>query len=198
MDILDCRGLACPAPVLKTKELLESASSDGIRILVDNQAACQNVTRFLQSRGFQPEVETIDGGFSITGNRSGDRNSSGAAPNVKAGANGGRIMIMVTADKMGAGDETLGEKLMFNFLSTLKEMEGLWRLVFVNSGVKFTVEDAATLPVIRELEKSGVDVLVCGTCLTFFNLLEKKQVGETTNMLDIVTSMEVADKVINV
>jgi TusA-related sulfurtransferase len=89
----DCRGLACPAPVLKTKELLESTSSSSIRILVDNEAARQNVTRFLQSRGFQPEVETIEGGFSITGNRSGDRDSSGPAANVKTGANGGRIMV---------------------------------------------------------------------------------------------------------
>ncbi|MGD8671214.1 MAG: sulfurtransferase-like selenium metabolism protein YedF, partial [Desulfobacterales bacterium] len=30
------------------------------------------------------------------------------------------------------------------------------------------------------------------------NLLEQKQVGETTNMLDIVTAMQLADKVINV
>jgi len=98
---------------------------------------------------------------------------------------------------MGFGDDTLGGKLMVNFLSTLKEMEGLWRLVFVNNGVKLTVEGAETVPAIQELESSGVSVLVCGTCLTFFDLLDKKQVGETTNMLDIVTSMQVASKVIN-
>ena len=76
-------------------------------------------------------------------------------------------------------------------------MEGLWRLVFVNNGVKLTVEGAETVPLIQELEQAGVSVLVCGTCLTFFKLMDKKQVGETTNMLDIVTSMQVASKVIN-
>jgi intracellular sulfur oxidation DsrE/DsrF family protein len=49
---------------------------------------------------------------------------------------------------------------------------------------------------IQELEKEGVMVLVCGTCLTHFQLLEQKQVGETTNMLDIVTHMQLADQVI--
>jgi len=59
------------------------------------------------------------------------------------------------------------------------------------------VEGAETLPAIQHLEAAGVSVLVCGTCLTHFNLLEQKRVGETTNMLDIVTSLQVADKVIS-
>lgn len=32
--------------------------------------------------------------------------------------------------------------------------------------------------------------------MNFFNLLEAKQVGETTNMMDVVTSLSLADKVI--
>jgi hypothetical protein len=39
---------------------------------------------------------------------------------------------------------------------------------------------------------------VCGTCLTQFDILERKQVDETTNMLDIVTAMQLADKVVNI
>jgi len=46
-------------------------------------------------------------------------------------------------------------------------------------------------------ESEGLKILVCGTCLDHFDVLEKKQVGETTNMLDIVTAMQLADKVIN-
>ena len=47
-------------------------------------------------------------------------------------------------------------------------------------------------------EKDGLTILVCGTCLSHFDLLEAKKVGETTNMLDIVTAMQLADKVINI
>jgi selenium metabolism protein YedF len=106
---------------------------------------------------------------------------------------------MVATDKMGRGDDELGKKLMISFLTTLNEMgEELWRLVFVNDGVKLTIEDSDVLPVLKKLESGGVYILVCGTCLTHFDLLEKKQVGETTNMLDIVTAMQLADKVINI
>jgi hypothetical protein len=37
-----------------------------------------------------------------------------------------------------------------------------------------------------------------GTCLNHFDILDKKEVGETTNILDIVTAMQLADKVINI
>jgi hypothetical protein len=36
---------------------------------------------------------------------------------------------------------------------------------------------------------------VCGTCLTHFDLMDQKAIGQTTNMLDIVTAMQLADKV---
>ncbi|MBW2410410.1 MAG: sulfurtransferase-like selenium metabolism protein YedF, partial [Deltaproteobacteria bacterium] len=44
----------------------------------------------------------------------------------------------------------------------------------------------------------GRKILVCGTCLDHFGLLDQKQIGETTNMLDIVTAMQLADKVISI
>ena len=110
-----------------------------------------------------------------------------------------RIMVMVCTDRMGHGDDELGLKLMINFLKTLSEMgPDLWRLVFVNNGVKLTVIDSEVLDVLKLLESDGVHILVCGTCLTHFDLLDQKQVGETTNMLDIVTAMQLADKVINI
>jgi len=105
---------------------------------------------------------------------------------------------MCATDRMGFGDDTLGLKLMVNFLRTLKEMgDELWRLVFVNNGVKLTIDGSEVLEDLKGYEKEGLNILVCGTCLNHFNLLDRKQVGETTNMLDIVTAMQLADKVIN-
>lgn len=58
--------------------------------------------------------------------------------------------------------------------------------------------ESEVLPVLKGYEKDGLHIMVCGTCLTHFDLLDKKQVGETANMLDIVTAMQLADKVINI
>jgi selenium metabolism protein YedF len=108
-------------------------------------------------------------------------------------------MVMCTTDRIGFGDDDLGLKLMVNFLRTLREMgDELWRLVLVNNGVKLTIEGSEVLGDLQTYESDGLSILVCGTCLDHFNLLEKKQVGQTTNMLDIVTAMQLADKVINI
>jgi intracellular sulfur oxidation DsrE/DsrF family protein len=74
----------------------------------------------------------------------------------------------------------------------------LWRLVFINNGIKLTTAGSEALPALKDLVQTDVPILVCGTCLNHFNLLEKKQVGEITNMLDIVTAMQVADKMITI
>jgi len=109
-----------------------------------------------------------------------------------------KIMVVCGTDRLGFGDDELGLKLMINFLRTLKEIgDNLWRLVFVNNGVKLTIEGSEVLGDLKTYESAGLKILVCGTCLNHFNLSEKKKVGETTNMVDIVTSMQLADKVIS-
>ena len=87
---------------------------------------------------------------------------------------------------------------MVNFVKTLKEMgDDLWRLILLNHGVKFATKGSQVLQDLQDLNASGVTILVCGTCLTHLELMNDKMIGETTNMLDVVTSMQLADKVIN-
>ena len=198
MKEIDARGLACPAPVLEAKNAIEENKPNSIKVLVDNEAGRQNVSRFLESQGFEVSVEEREGDFYVTGRREG-----GVEPedlvDEKQDAEKKKIMVMVANNCMGHGDDELGSKLMVSFLKTIKEMgDELWRLVFVNNGVKLAIKDSEVLPILKEYEKDGLYILVCGTCLTHFNLLDKKQVGETTNMLDIVTAMQLADKVINI
>ena len=197
MNKIDARGLSCPAPVLETKAAVERMHPQRIGVLVDNESARQNVARFLESQGYRTRVEQDGGLHTVIG--IGGRAAPEPKPDATTPAAAGKkIMVMVAADRMGIGDDLLGAKLMINFIKTLKEMgDELWRLVFVNSGVKLTIAGAGTLEDLRGMEAVGLSILVCGTCLDHFNLLEKKQVGQTTNMLDIVTAMQLADKVIN-
>ena len=84
---------------------------------------------------------------------------------------------------------------MGNFLATLPELgESLWRVILLNGGVKLAKPRSTGQS--EGSENAGTDVLVCGTCLDFYGLLEAKQAGQTTNMLDVVTSLALADKVI--
>ncbi len=198
MKEIDARGLSCPAPVLQTKTAMEAEQLNAVRVAVDNEAAQQNVKRFLESQGFETILEKDSVDYFVIG-KCGEKTLTQpkAAPAAEAGQT--KIMVMVVTDRIGYGDDELGLKLMVNFIRTLKEMGAdLWRLVFVNNGVKLAIRDSKVIPDLKELEDNGLQILVCGTCLDHFNLLQQKQIGETTNMLDIVTAMQLADKVINI
>ena len=192
---LDCRGLACPNPVIKTKEIIDRGEVRELTVLVDNAAAQENVSRFLQRAGFEVSVEPRGDAAAVTGSRA----EAGpckvfVAPPEEAHR---KILVLIGADRLGRGDDVLGTKLIASFIATLKEMgPDLWCVVMLNAGVKLAVAGSEVLAGLQDLEHSGVRLLVCGTCLTYFQLLEAKQVGETTNMLDIITAMQLADKVI--
>ncbi len=207
VDILDCRGLACPEPVLRCKTKIEEDAPQGLKVIVDNEAAKENVKRFITSKGYIVEsIQHIEGNFEIIARAGGE---------VKTGETEGKeedlslyscnipstqkIVVFITASTLGRGDEELGKKLMENFIKTLPELgKDLWRIIMVNSAVELATREGPCLDALRSLEKEGVSILVCGTCLDFFGLLDKKQVGETTNMLDVVTSLQLASKIIRV
>ena len=198
MKKIDCRGMACPQPVMATKDILEEHPREMIEVLVDNKASRENVSRFLKSQGWTVSVKEVhEGVYCITG----------APPTCEIiheektseTSSAQKILVFIPTDLFGQGSEELGHGLMKNFISTLKEMGAdLWRIVLVNAGVKLSSKDSRVLEDLRALENAGVDILVCGTCLEYFNLMDSKAVGHTTNMLDIVTSMQVATKVIRI
>jgi len=198
MKEIDARSLACPAPVLQTKAALQENPSTGVKVVVDNPASQQNVQRFLESRGFKTVLAQNGADYLIQGH-AGDVPADQPQPAPAASEDAQKIMVLCATDRMGYGDDELGLKLMVSFLRTLKEMgDELWRLVFVNNGVYLTIDGSPVLDDLKAYEAEGLKIMVCGTCLTHFDLLEQKQVGETTNMLDIVTAMQLADKMINV
>jgi selenium metabolism protein YedF len=198
MQKIDCCKLPCPKPVLATKDLIEAHPEETVQIRVNNDAARENVSRFLHSQGWKVEVEEgAEGVFVVTGSPGACAIELPAA--TKKGTESQKILVFIPTDVIGQGDDELGGALMKNFIATLKEMgDDLWRVVLVNNGVKLAIEGSGHLSELQGLAKQGVDILVCGTCLNFFGLLEKKAVGDTTNMLDIVTSMKLATKVIRV
>jgi selenium metabolism protein YedF len=203
MKELDCRGMNCPAPVLHVRDTLAKEASTDIAVLVDNEAARQNVSRFLEHQSYLVQSERQEDGFRVVGTRGeGAHVSAAVSPTpeaIRPGTGAKKIMVLVTSGHMGHGDDALGDMLMFNFIKTLKEMgSDLWCVAFVNSGVSFTSEGSEAVPFLQELAGNGVQILACGACLAYFHILDMMQVGEVTNMLDIVTGMKRADSVITV
>ncbi len=201
MKEIDARKLACPTPVLLTREAIETESPAAITVIVDNEASHQNVSRFLASKAYTTRIENVGTYFHVIGTREEGSVLPAPVQSVQPEAPPSeerKILVMIATDRIGFGDDVLGSRLMVNFVKTLKEMgRELWRLVLVNNGVKLAVKGSEVLDSLKALDADGIKIMVCGTCLEHYRLMERKQIGETTNMLDIVTAMQLADKVIN-
>lgn len=59
---IDARGMACPEPVLLTKKGVEN-SPQGVKVIVDNVTARENVKRFGKNAGYKVEVEEKNGEY---------------------------------------------------------------------------------------------------------------------------------------
>lgn len=189
MECLDLKGKTCPVPVLETKRLIESKTLERVQVLVDNDVSRENVTRFLESRGYQVSVEKNNDDFCLTAQR------ESTAPETVGATR--RITVLIDGETMGRGSDQLGAVLMRSFLHTLKELNPLpWKLIFLNTGVKLTTEGSDYLSVLEEIGQLGVEIVSCGTCLDFFQLKDKLRAGRVTNMYEIVSSLAEASQVI--
>ncbi len=196
MEEIDARGLACPAPVVKTRDALKKGARE-IVILVDNPTARDNVSRFASSQGCQVEVQEEEGDFRISISYSPGAEESQVCETF--GETGERAVVVLSEDVMGRGERELGTILIKAFLNTLTESDKLpWRLVLFNRGVLLAEEGADTVPTLRRLEDLGVEILVCGTCLDYFRIKEKVGVGTVSNMYDILTTLVTATNTVSI
>ena len=191
---LNLSGLACPQPVVECRRFLEHEQVQAFVVYVDNEAASINVQRFLEQREFRATTKKEGTLWRIAATRKKAAQQTGVHTPQQIEK---KILVFITAESLGLGDDGLGARLMATFLATLPEMgDALWRVILLNDGVKLAARPGDSLQALHKLEQSGVSVLVCGTCLAHYGLSAQKAVGETSNMLDIVTSLSLADLVI--
>ena len=198
--IIDCKGMACPLPVVNAKKAAEELNAgDVLTVLVDNEIAVQNLSRFAEHKGFgvsaqkkgEKEYAVI---MSISGEvvESKEEEVACVMDSRRKG-----MLVVLSGNVMGTGDAKLGTSLMKAFVFALTKQDQLPDTILCyNSGAYLTCEGADTLEDLKLLESEGVTILTCGTCLDFYGLKEKLAVGGVTNMYDIVERMENAAQII--
>jgi selenium metabolism protein YedF len=190
---IDCRGLSCPQPVINTKKALEAIAEGTVTVLVDNPESRENVKRFATSQGCDVVITEKGGAYALT-----IKKKPGRAGSAQAGAAEGPTVVCITTNVFGKGSEELGAVLMKAFLNTLWDHQPRpAKLIFVNAGVFLATDGSDVLDSLELLDKEGVEVLSCGTCLAFFGIKEKLKVGRVSNMHEIVASLMTAGRVIN-
>jgi len=202
---IDARGLACPRPVTLTKKAIEK--NDAVIVLVDNDAAVENIRRMAKKMacsfavmGREKKVHKLSLVRSEATNQILVRDEAFAAEmscDVLPGKDRRPLVVVLSNNRMGRGDDVLGDVLIRSFIHTLLELNPLPdTIICYNGGVKLTAEDSAVLGDLQELEKAGTEILVCGTCVNYFGLGEQVAAGHISNMYDIAETMAGAGRLL--
>jgi len=198
--VVDTRGLACPEPVVRARKALLEPKATVITVLVDNDAAAENVARMARMTGCEVALEERGGHFAIVLRRSAGQAAAptgAGAPVERACCGTANVAVFFASATIGHGDDDLGRILMVAFVKTLKGLAPRPRtLLFMNGGVKLAAEGSELVDALRELEAEGAELLVCGTCLDFFKLKEKLRAGKVSNMFEIASRLVAADRVV--
>jgi selenium metabolism protein YedF len=199
MKTVDCRGMACPKPLILAKKALnELGKGDRMVVLIDNETSKQNVERFLRDNGVAVSVEQDGGLFSLTVDNIGSPSASVDELTYCTEDDRNKPhVICFKSDAMGTGPAELGTILMKAFINSIKEVKPLpSHCVFYNTGVTLVAEGSPLVEPLRELSDMGVKIFVCGTCLDYFGIKDKIKVGTVSNMYTILETLTAAGHII--
>lgn len=196
---VDCRGLACPQPVINTKKALESMDQGTVVTLVDNDTARENVTLFARNSGYKAEVEKSEEGYRITITRGGAAAAGEVPDTAQAEERKRPVVYLITSNLFGQGSPDLGQVLMKSLMVTLAEMDPPPRaLLFLNTGVMLTCQGSPVLEQLQKISSRGTVIISCGTCLEYYKIKGKLEAGRVGNMLEINGLLTESEKVITV
>lgn len=196
---IDCRGMACPLPVVNAKKAAEAlGAGDVLTVLVDNEAAVQNLQRFAAHQGYLAAGEKkAEKEYAVRITVTGDAPAPAEEIACAGDARRKGMLVVLSANTMGTGDPKLGTALMKAFVFALTRQDRLPETILCyNTGAYLTTEGSELLEDFKLLESEGVQILTCGTCLDFYGIREKLAVGGVTNMYEIVERMEAAERLI--
>ena len=106
-------------------------------------------------------------------------------------------VLLINRNGMGDAEPALQQKLITTYFKLLEENNILPAVIcFYANGVNLVVEGSPVIDTLKSLEAKGVRLVLCSTCLNYYNLTEQVQVGIVGGMTDILEAQRRANKVV--
>jgi hypothetical protein len=107
-------------------------------------------------------------------------------------------VLLITRNGMGDAEPALQQKLITTYFKLMDENNILPAAIcFYTNGVHLVVDGSPVIASLKSLETKGVTLILCSTCLSYFNLTDQVQVGIVGGMADIIEAQRRAGKVIS-
>jgi selenium metabolism protein YedF len=193
---IDARGLACPEPIIVTKNALSEIGQGYVIVHVDSEVARDNVARMAKHEGCTVSIqEHVKHGFELHLTKKAPAKTERPAE-TKAASPEESVAYLFDSDFIGTNRE-LGKILVNGFLNAISSMTyKRSSIIFLSNGVKLTTRGSYVLEPLGKLQDMGCEMLICGTCLDYFKIRDKVKVGTISNAVEILQAMTSAGKVI--
>jgi len=202
MKILDVKGMKCPMPLIETKKALKTIEkNESFKVITDNPTSVKNIMHFLNDNNIFAS-QTNDGEIHEIIINQTDHDLDLVDEEVYCTPEfpeTGNYIMVFTTDSLGQGSHELGYALIGSMLATIKSMDHLpTKIIFMNSGINLVLNNSNFLNNLRDLEKRNVELITCGTCLDYYDKMKELGISRISNMLEILESMQKAQKVITI
>ena len=193
---VNAKGLACPQPVVMTKNALGEIEKGEVVVTVDSAVARDNVKRMAESEGCSVAIEDQgDDKYSLHITKVGSAADTQAVVTEKELTHE-PIVYLFDSDFIGTNRE-LGKVLVNGFLNAIPALpKRKSTIILISNGVKLATAGSYVLDTLKQFEQMGFSILICGTCLDFFKIREKVQAGIVSNALEIMEALTTAAKVV--
>lgn len=192
MITIDVKGKLCPEPLIIVKRAIKSGSiGDSFEVVLDNDIATCNLEEFLKDLGIEialkneGEVSYI---YFTIGSSPKDVPTMDNEDYCLVTPKNNHVVV-ISSEGMGRdanGTDTLGRMLIRGYLNSLVEQDSLPKtIILYNSGVILAAKNVDTVDAFKKLSESGVDILLCGICVDYYDIKEDIKVGRISNMFEI-------------
>lgn len=196
--VVDTQGMVCPAPLIAVrKKIKEVAEGTSIKVIVDNDTSFSNLVNYLAELSITSSSETKDGlhFLSFTTNSVAPKEGEILCPTTPMADSG--YVVVVKSEVMGDGDSELGTMLLRGYLNAVAESDKLPKaMVLYNSGVKCAIDGRDTQKALSQIEQLGVAIIICGTCVDYYNVKDQTTIGTISNMYKIAETLSKAGSVV--
>ena len=188
MKEIDCRGLSYLQIIREIKKYFNSIGEGEAIVRVSSELEHDNVMRYSTHKGYKVYENDDENKYMIRIEKRGCLELE-EEENI--------FSILITNDKLGDADETLGKILMKEYFEALNEYDELPRaILFLNSGVKLFSKGSKVSEDLKLLYDKGVKILINDTSLDYYDMRKDITFGEVVSMYDMIVTMKKSKRLI--
>jgi len=198
MKSIDARGLLCPRPLIMTKKgLSELQSGEQMEVIIDNLTAKSNIEKFLSENYAKAECVEDNGIYKLIITKiSSEQIKEIDEQEYRVQSKKGKHVFVFKNERIA--DDELGNMLTQGFFETIKEINPLPdKIIFYHKGVNLVLAGSPVLENLKHLESLGIEIMICGNCVAYYDVKEKIRVGTVSNAYDILTSLSNAHHIVS-